>query len=85
MVKQPTMHETSEFTMSSEDFPALPGPPPSSSSSSSFNHQFGHAMSESKSMSNGSRYKIFCSNGFKATSLNKYFYIIKIVALCQNQ
>ena len=29
MVKQPTM-ESSEFTMSNEDFPALPGPGPNS-------------------------------------------------------
>lgn len=36
MVKQPAM-ETSEFTMSSEDFPALPGPPPSSANITSPN------------------------------------------------
>jgi len=56
------MQETSEFTMSNEDFPALPGPSPSSSSSSnlasSLNHQFGHSIVENRSLVNGSRYKI---------------------------
>ena len=36
MVKQPAM-EPSEFQMSNEDFPALPGPPPSAPLSASTN------------------------------------------------
>jgi hypothetical protein len=50
MVKQPAM-ETSEFTMSSEDFPALPGPPPSSSTGPSFSAAAMNATSPNLSTS----------------------------------